>query len=316
MAGDWMLADVHLSNYPCLNTEASVYWHHDGVFVIFPITPGRYRVIADLPASPGEHPPAPTLQQVQEIIDRRGPPGLVAHDPVWLAGFRINGRKVADYRWGRTFLAGDAAHVHSPAGGQGMNTGMQDTFNLAWKLALVIQGSGSDALLDSYSPERSQVGEEVLKAADRLTATATMHKPLAQTLRNLAAHILLGLPPVQREMAETMTEISLGYPDSPLNGPSLPGRDAPRPGERVPPAPGQPPPGSGRTPQFALFTDPTATADLGRRFPALLDPTPRPAFQPDAIWLVRPDGYVACSSNDPEIIAAYLDGLQPKSASG
>src|SRR6202041_233601 len=128
-----------------------------------------YRVIADVPPSGADQPPTPTLEQAQAIIDRRGPGGLTAFDPIWLAGFRINGRKVADYRSGRVFLLGDAAHVHSPAGGQGMNTGMQDAFNLAWKLALVARGSGNEHLLDSYSAERSAVGDEVLKAADRLT---------------------------------------------------------------------------------------------------------------------------------------------------
>ncbi len=75
------------------------------------------------------------------MVDERGPGGIKLHDPVWLAAFRINERKVSDYRRGRVFLAGDAAHVHSPAGGQGMNTGMQDAFNLAWKLALVLRGA-------------------------------------------------------------------------------------------------------------------------------------------------------------------------------
>jgi len=125
---DWMLADVHMTGYSCPDTEASVYWHRDGVFVIFPISPGRYRVLADLPSTDAEHPPTPTLEQVQVIINRRGPGGLEAFNPIWLAGFRINSRKVSSYRWGRVFLAGDAAHVHSPAGGQGMNTGMQDAF--------------------------------------------------------------------------------------------------------------------------------------------------------------------------------------------
>jgi 2-polyprenyl-6-methoxyphenol hydroxylase-like FAD-dependent oxidoreductase len=116
---DWMLADVHMTGYPFPDSEVSVYWHRDGAFVIFPISPGRYRVIADLPAGGAEYPPTPTLEQVQTIIDRRGPSGLKAFDPIWIAGFRINGRKVSDYRRGRVFLVGDAAHVHSPAGGQG-----------------------------------------------------------------------------------------------------------------------------------------------------------------------------------------------------
>ena len=257
-----MLADVHMTGYPCPDSEASVYWHRDGVFVIFPISPGRYRVIADLPPAGAEHPPTPTLEQVQAIIDRRGPSGLKAFDPIWLAGFRINGRKVASYRWGRVFLAGDAAHVHSPAGGQGMNTGMQDAFNLAWKLALVVRETCDEHLLDSYSPERSSVGDEVLKAAGRLTAVGTMRNPVAQTVRNLVGHVMLGLSPVQHAFADTMTEVTIGYPESPLNGPSL-GGAGPKPGERVVPVAGQVPVGSGGTPRFALFAEKTtATADL------------------------------------------------------
>jgi hypothetical protein len=233
-----------MRGYPCPDTEASIYWHRDGVFVIFPISPGRYRVLADLPPSGVEHPPAPTLEQAQAVINRRGPPGLVAFDPIWLAGFRINGRKVSDYRWGRAFLVGDAAHVHSPAGGQGMNTGMQDAFNLAWKLALVVRETCSEHLLDSYSPERSKVGDEVLKAAGRLTAVGTMRNPVARSVRNLVGHLMLGLVPVQHAFADTMTEVTIGYPDSPLNGPSLDGA-GPRPGERVVPVSGQTPVGSG-----------------------------------------------------------------------
>jgi 2-polyprenyl-6-methoxyphenol hydroxylase-like FAD-dependent oxidoreductase len=308
---DWMLADVHMTGYPFPDSEVSVYWHHDGAFVIFPISPGRYRVIADLPPVVGEHPPTPTLEQVQTVIDRRGPSGLKAFDPIWLAGFRINGRKVSDYRWGRAFLLGDAAHVHSPAGGQGMNTGMQDAFNLAWKLALVFHKSCHERLLDSFSPERGAVGDAVLKSAGTLTTVGTMKNPVAQTLRNLVGHILLGLSPVQHAFADTMTEVSIGYHKSPLNGPCLAGT-GPKPGQRVGPLPGQIPVGAGSTPRFALFAaNTTAAADLVRRFPGLLDRDIRPPFHDGGIWLVRPDGYLACSSSDAGTVSEYLNGLLP-----
>ncbi|MGK4455536.1 FAD-dependent monooxygenase, partial [Klebsiella pneumoniae] len=93
--------------------------------------------------------------ELQGQIDRHGPRGLRLHDPQWLSAFRVNERLAARYRLGRCFLAGDAAHIHSPAGGQGMNTGIQDAVNLGWKLAAVHQGIGdADLLLDSYEPER------------------------------------------------------------------------------------------------------------------------------------------------------------------
>ena len=310
---DWVLADVHLRGYPSPDTETTVYWHRDGVLVVFPISPGRYRVVANLPASGALHPPAPTLDEVQAVLDRRGPQGLVAFDPIWLAAFRINDRKVADYRHGCVFLAGDAAHIHSPAGGQGMNTGMQDAFNLAWKLALVVRGACGEQLLDSYSPERSAIGDEVLAATGRLTALATLRNPVAQGVRNLVAHALLGLAPVQHALADTVTEVSIGYPRSPLNGTGLPG--GPKPGERIVPVAGRLPPGAGDAPRFALFAARTpAVDDLLRRFGGLLDPELRPPLRDGALWLVRPDGYAVCAAEDPAMAARCLERLLARGA--
>jgi len=316
MDSDWMLADIHMSGYPFPDSEPSVYWHHDGAFVIFPISPGRYRVLADLPATAAAVAPEPTLEQVQAIIDRRGPGGLKAFDPIWLAGFRINGRKVANYRSARVFLLGDAAHVHSPAGGQGMNTGMQDAFNLAWKLALVVRGACDEHLLDTYSPERSAVGDEVLKAAERLTLIGTMKNPALQSIRNLVGHFAFGFPPVQHAFADSMTEVAIGYPDSPLNGPGLRGGSGPKPGERVCPTGDKFPVGSGEKPLFALFAEENgAVANLLQRFNGVLEPELRTPFSRDGIWLVRPDGYVACSAHDAGVIAEYLDGVVGRGSS-
>ena len=311
---DWMLADVHMRGYPFPDSEAAVYWHQDGVFIVFPISPGRYRLLADLPPSSAEHPPTPTLEQVQAVMDGRGPGDMVAFDPIWLAGFRINGRKVASYRWGRVFLAGDAAHIHSPAGGQGMNTGMQDAINLAWKLALVVRGTCRETLLDSYSPERSAVGDQVLKAAGRLTTVGTLKNPVAQGLRNVVGHVMLGLPRVTHAMADTMSEVTIGYPHSPLNGPGL--HDGPRPGERVAPVAGQRPVGSGGAPVFTLFAARgPETAELICRFAGLLDPEVRPPLRAGAIGLVRPDGYIAmvAAHGGWSEVADYLDRLSSPS---
>ncbi len=306
---DWMLADVHMHGYPRPDSEASVYWHRDGVFVMFPISQGRFRLLADLPPSGAILPPAPTLEQVQAMVDRRGPSGTKVFDPIWLAGFRINGRKVASYRWGRVFLSGDAAHVHSPAGGQGMNTGMQDAFNLAWKLAMVVRKACGERLLDSYSPERSAVGDEVLNAAGRLTTIGTLRNPAAQTLRNLVGHIMLGFSAVQHAFADTMSETAIHYPHSPLNGPGLKAAQ-PKPGDRVTPIDGQTPVGSGRAPQFALFAPQTAeTVGLVKTFARILDAEIRPPLHEQGIWLVRPDGYVACSASDVTAVADYLKAL-------
>jgi 2-polyprenyl-6-methoxyphenol hydroxylase-like FAD-dependent oxidoreductase len=306
---DWILADIHMRGYPCPDTEASVYWDKEGAFVIFPISPGRYRLIADLPASGSERPPAPTLEQVQDLMNRRGPAGMEGFDPIWLAGFRINGRKVSDYRWGRAFLLGDAAHVHSPAGGQGMNTGMQDAFNLAWKLALVARGSCAESLLDSYSAERSAVGDEVLKSAGRLTTIGTLRSPVLQTIRNVVGHAILGLAPAQRAFADNMSELSIGYPHSPLNGTSLT-QDGPKAGQRLAPVENRKPVGSGDIPRFALMAAPSPeVSQLLTRFTKVLDPELCSSKGSDGKWLIRPDGYIACSSTKSEDIAQYLSDL-------
>jgi 2-polyprenyl-6-methoxyphenol hydroxylase-like FAD-dependent oxidoreductase len=235
---DWFLADVHVKG-PLLADEISIFWHRQGVLAIFPITPGRFRVIADLGAAEAEHRPDPTLADVQAKVDERGPGGLTLSDPVWVANFRINARKVSEYRRGRMMLAGDAAHIHSPAGGQGMNTGMQDAFNLAWKLALVEKGQGqADALLDSYSAERSAVGDQVLRGAERLTMVATLRNPIAQFLRNHLAPIVTSFGLVQDKIKNAMCELSINYRHGPLSAQDWPwSAGGAAAGDRLPDAP-------------------------------------------------------------------------------
>jgi 2-polyprenyl-6-methoxyphenol hydroxylase-like FAD-dependent oxidoreductase len=303
---DWILADVHMSGYATPDTEASVYWSADGAFVIFPISPGRYRVLADLPASGETKPPIPDLAKVQAIIDRRGPGNLKAFDPIWLAGFRINGRKVSEYRWGRVVLAGDAAHVHSPAGGQGMNTGMQDAFNLAWKLAMVVHGTMGETLLESYSPERSHVGDQVLKSAGALTAVGTLRNPIARGIRDMIGHLMFGVGAVQRAFANNMTEMAVEYPKSPLNGPNLGGATL-QAGERVAPITGQLPVGEGSIPKFVLFGEASLSIkSVLARYSQIIEPIVRPSLGAQCLSLVRPDGYVAGNFKNPEELSAYL----------
>lgn len=312
LQSDWILADIHLSGYPLPVEEMATYWHEDGVLLVIPMSATRFRLIADIGLSKDSAPAQPTLDQVQAIIDRRGPGGMVVSNPIWLSGFRINERKVSDYRAGRVFVAGDAAHVHSPAGGQGMNTGMQDAFNLAWKLALVCRGEAAESLLDSYSAERSAVGDQVLKDAGRLTMVATMRNHTAQAVRNLFGRLLLGLSAVRKAMVDTMTEISVGYDHSPLNGPGSQHTGVPAPGRRLPPTTGQRPVGSDGLPRFALFAaDNSKTRTLIGRFPDLLEPSPRPPLDPRAIVLVRPDGYVACvaKADDIDAVDEYLETI-------
>jgi 2-polyprenyl-6-methoxyphenol hydroxylase-like FAD-dependent oxidoreductase len=233
---DFILADCRVEG-PIPTDELSLFWHHKGVLAFFPFA-DRCRVIADLgTVHDSARPPEPALKQVQAIVDERGPGGVRLREPHWLAGFRINERKVADYRRSQVFLAGDAAHIHSPAGGQGMNTGMQDTWNLAWKLALVHTGRARPSLLDSYTPERGEVGEYVLRQAARMTRLATLRNPFGQFFRNRAVEVVSRLAAFRRGFVNYLTEMAVHYPHSPLNGESPRSGWAPegiRPGDRVP----------------------------------------------------------------------------------
>jgi 2-polyprenyl-6-methoxyphenol hydroxylase-like FAD-dependent oxidoreductase len=307
LESDWYLADGHL---PALepNDRLHIFWHRDGILAFFPIVGDRWRVVADLgPAEGRGHHADPTLDEINRLLAQRGSPSFVMSDPVWLAAFRINERKVRDYRKGRVFLAGDAAHIHSPAGGQGMNTGMQDAFNLAWKLALVIQGSARPALLDSYSPERTAVGERVLRNAGRLTELATLRNPMLQGIRNTVARFATGFPFVQHKMANTLTEMDIGYPESPLtvrDGDAGPG---PKAGERWPE---RLPAGAGGM-KFVATGPADVTAALQKKYPQLVVAANAPGVHATGLRLIRPDGYVgfAGSAKDPGHAEAYLSTL-------
>ena len=196
------------------------------------------------------------------------------------------------------FLAGDAAHVHSPAGGQGMNTGIQDACNLAWKLALVCRGAAAAApLLDSYSAERSAVGRQVLTDAGRLTTLAVLRGGISQAVRNHVASLVFGLSPVRDTMANRLAELSIGYPHSPLTVPAGHGHAGPAPGARAPVRGADDPVGAGPAPRFALFAAADAgSAALLAQHGDLLEPRTRAPFADGRMWLVRPDGYVATTA--------------------
>jgi 2-polyprenyl-6-methoxyphenol hydroxylase-like FAD-dependent oxidoreductase len=237
--GIWVLGDVKLRNHPHPG-ELLLFWHGAGVLAIFPMNQDRYRIIADggndaATADRSEKSEA-TMAQIQALLDRRGPGGIEAYDPVWLSFFRINERKVKNYRGGRVFLVGDAAHIHSPAGGQGMNTGMQDAFNLAWKLALTIGGQGGESLLDTYSSERAAVGDMVLRNATRLTHIATLRNKPAREVRNTLAWLLMKLPLFRRLFAAAMTELDIAYPNSALSRQGAGYAGKLKPGDRAPDA--------------------------------------------------------------------------------
>jgi hypothetical protein len=314
MPSSWVIADVHLSDVPNPE-EILIAWHAEGILAVFPIQGSRYRVIADSGLTQaGAAPADPTVEDVQSILDVRGPGGITVSDPIWLTRFSINERKVANYRSGRVFVMGDAAHIHSPAGGQGMNTGIQDAFNLAWKLALVSSGLGDEeTLLGSYSAERSPIADDVLKGAGRITEVALMRGDFKQSIRNRITSFIFGLSPVKKKIANVLTELSIGYPESPLNGGGEYAGAGPKEGERAPVDVDNPCVGAGDTPRFALYAneDNDRGPALIEKYSNLLEPSLRAPFEPDGLWLVRPDGYVALATRHGrwDEIERYLDVL-------
>jgi 2-polyprenyl-6-methoxyphenol hydroxylase-like FAD-dependent oxidoreductase len=292
---DFILADLYLAGeHPFSHSAMSMFAHHNGMLAIFPIGKERFRIIADLGRATEEHRATPTLADVQGILDERGPGGLTAHDPVWLSPFRINERQVSSYRTARMFLAGDAAHVHSPAGGQGMNTGIQDACNLAWKLALVVRGEASgDVLLESYDAERHPIAKHVIAQTATLTSVMTLKNQIGQSIRNVVLHALFGIPAVEHAAENVLSEITIGYPKSVLSSTAPDAFIAPKAGARVPPQDTDVTAGKNDAPRFTVFARNDAEA---RAFVTdhrtIVDPVIRTPFNPDGLWLVRPDGYV------------------------
>jgi len=324
LASDWVLADVQIDG-ELPNDELKICWATDGMLAFFPIGGRRFRVIADVGLAPDVTPPPPTLAQVQALLDSRGPQGLRAHDAVWLNHFRINERKVKDYRHGRVFLAGDAAHVHSPAGGQGMNTGMQDAFNLAWKLALVMHGQATPALLDSYSPERSAIGDQVLRNAGNMTRAALLRNPLLRELRDLAASTLSRLPAIQQRIVDQLTELDLHYAHSPLSATPHGAAHHPAAGARAPDvavvaADGTATRlhallGGGR---FVLLSVGVAATELPvalQRIAITASAAQAEGYTPGHHYLIRPDAYLALSAKADDA-QAIVGWLQPLSSAG
>jgi 2-polyprenyl-6-methoxyphenol hydroxylase-like FAD-dependent oxidoreductase len=149
-------------------------------------------------------------QEISGVLTRAMGADLGLLEVSWKSRFHCDERQVAHYRHGRVFLAGDAAHVHSPMGGQGMNTGIQDAANLAWKIDAVLSGA-DDAVLDSYHDERHPIGRRVLRQSGLMARGVTLHPRPARRLRNLLAPKLLRIPRIRDEVAGSFAGTTLRY---------------------------------------------------------------------------------------------------------
>lgn len=221
------LADVKIDwEYP--HDEFSVFFDPKGILAAIPMPEAnRYRLVFQL-EKPLET--EPTLEQVQEKVTQSAGPGAIVSHPLWMANFHINSRLVRSYREGRVFLAGDAAHIHSPVGGQGMNSGLQDVFNLAWKLA-----SNNEELLNTYPLERRSWGRALIRATHFFTRVGTLRNPLAASIRNLWMRI--AAPKLERVITRAIAQIAIRYPKSLIVQEAGSFFHGPRAGTRAPNAP-------------------------------------------------------------------------------
>ncbi|WP_428934590.1 FAD-dependent monooxygenase [Streptomyces sp. ACT015] len=231
------------------------------------------------------------LDELREIVRRVFGTDYGMHDVRWMSRFHSDERQAPAYRVGRVLLAGDAAHVHTPAGGQGMNTGLQDAANLGWKLAAVLRGHADDGLLDSYQAERHPVGRAVLRSSGGIIRLAKARYPWTLAAGAAVMRCLVSAAPVRRRAVGELSGIGYHY-RAPRGAHPLTGR---------------------RVPDVALSTGRLHEALRGGRFVLVVPPGPLPLRDLDALkdrlavtsWtsgrrtalLVRPDGYAAWASD-------------------
>jgi 2-polyprenyl-6-methoxyphenol hydroxylase-like FAD-dependent oxidoreductase len=306
---DWLLADVAL-DWDRPADEVHIVFNPAGRATVCMPQPGdRWRVILYF-AGTRSGPPA--LEEVADLVAERVPGPVTVSDPTWLAAFRTHRRSASAYRAGRVFLAGDAVHIHSPAGGQGMNTGLLDADNLAWKLAAVVTGRAGARLLDTYQAERAPVAAQVLGLSHRLVRLSSLSAPWQRALRALAVPTVTALPAVRVRAARRISQVYVGYR----------GSSRLRAGDRAPDADG-----------LTRRGEPVRLHQLlrGGRHTLLLFDGARVACLPDDVrsvligdrggivdhtgeahrryrghnaYLIRPDGYVAACGVD--VIDRYL----------
>jgi 2-polyprenyl-6-methoxyphenol hydroxylase-like FAD-dependent oxidoreductase len=281
----FMLADVE-TNETLPADEMQLCPSQFGPLAIFPMNATRRRIVATIEHAEEE---VPSLDLVRKIVAQRAPSGIEARALHWSSYFRIHHRQVAQLRVGRIFIAGDSAHIHSPFGGQGMNTGLQDVWNLVWKLDLAVRGRGNEALLDSYTAERRPVIKHVLEVTDFMTKAMGTPSRVAQALRNTVIPMVSRLAPFQHGFVQTLSGLGIAYRGSPIvEGEGKRYFDDSLRG------------GKGIGSRFLLVLDDDADSSVkeaGSHFAGSYDDIVELRFsQCGSMTLVRPDGYIAHSA--------------------
>ncbi|HEY2057745.1 MAG TPA: FAD-dependent monooxygenase [Amycolatopsis sp.] len=301
----FLLADVHLDRSG--DTAAGTFLGAGGQFVAMPLPHpdgDLWRLMAPAPAGLGDDPDEAAILRLLTgfAVERAGFSGLRITSPEWTSVFRFHRRLADTYRAGRMLLAGDAAHIHSPLGGQGLNTGIGDAENLAFKLALVISGHAGEALLDTYTAERRPIAESVLRATSFGTKLGFAETPAGQRVFAAVAPVLR-LPVVQRRLLHASSQLGISYRRGPLAGRRFRAWRGPGVGDRVPDLPTRDADGGRASLHERLKTGwallaggaagdylRAASARLGAGNVRVLAPENGAAQE---VWLVRPDGHLA-----------------------
>jgi 2-polyprenyl-6-methoxyphenol hydroxylase-like FAD-dependent oxidoreductase len=295
-ADSFMLADIE-TNELLRGDQLQLCPSEFGPVAIFPMSATRRRVVATIERPEGD---APSLELVRSVLRQRAPAALEARALHWSAYFRIHHRHAPRLRLGRIFIAGDAAHIHSPFGGQGMNTGLHDIWNLVWKLDLFLHGYGNQRLLDSYSDERLPVIKSVIETTDLLTKVMGTPNKFAQMLRDAVIPMVSRLAPFQHAFVQRLSELGIAYQGSTIvEGPGKRYFDDSIRG------------GSGIRSRFLFMIDEAANqsslgataAQLCRSFSGIVELRVEPS-QHSGITLVRPDGYIAYAAHNGDRKAA------------
>ncbi len=307
---NYVLGDVHLAgNVP--EDQLSIFLGRNGFLAVFPMGDGRFRFMATDPDGITGDTDDPTLEDIQRLYDRTVHLPARLYNLNWSSHFRINSRHMSTLRHGHVFFGGDAAHVHSPAGGQGMNAGIQDMINLSWKLAMVLNGRGRPKLLDTYQSDRLPAIRQLVRTTEWATKAFNSTNPLVHAAITWLAPIVLARSRVQNKAAPRLGQLAAGYRDCPIaKGGGRIG--SLRTGDRVPDLRV----GSGRLYDLLDLSTLTllVTGDcVPEAYRPWRDVLALRQVSIDAMptgWLlVRPDGYLAAAGgpNDGPVLSRWLD---------
>lgn len=231
----FVLTDSSVKTTLALN-KIHAFYTDNGILALFPLPNGEVRLIGDIPLHQQvNRDPTVIENAVKTLAETRSNQQIQVQHSSWASTFWIHSKCIQNMHFENIFFAGDAAHIHSPIGGQGMNTGMQDAYNLGWKLALVLQGLAPKKILDSFNEERHPVVKNIVHQTDQLTRLFLLRNPVLQWLRNTILRPLLNTKTINHKIATHVAMLDQYYPKSSIiYYRSIMSNRSPQPGERVP----------------------------------------------------------------------------------